>query len=80
VAAIMAAAAKTTTLTRMKLRPGTPWTPAIRDLVYLSTTTICRSPRSNAGGIHRGDSGSLGPGLCRFLDMSFRECTFHALR
>ena len=28
----------------------------------------------------RGDSGLIGPGVCRILDTDFREHVFHALR
>ncbi len=44
----------------------------------LFSPTRCSPGRSN-GGIHRGDSGPLGPVLCRMLDMDLREHLFHAL-
>ena len=47
---------------------------------YLSSTTRCCERRFNKGGYHPRVSRALGPGLCRILDMDFREFPFHALR
>jgi hypothetical protein len=40
---------------------------------YPSTTARCSAGRSNRGGAYQGDSGPLGPGVCRILDADFYE-------
>src|SRR5215212_9572920 len=51
----------------------------IQDPAYLSIG-VTSFPDWSRGGACRGDPGVLGPGLCRILDMNFRELPFHAGR
>jgi hypothetical protein len=44
----------------------------IHAAAYPSSTTTCRLPRPNKGGVSTHDSRAIGVGLCSFLDMDFR--------
>jgi hypothetical protein len=66
-------AAATTTVSRDRSE-------GVHDRAYLSIGVTSSSGAGLCGAPGEGDFRGIGAGVCRILDMNFRESIFHALR